>query len=79
MLYMPSSKMFQLGEMRKHSQRRIAPTDNKCQNNCDKEIGEEKREWTEGTTIIYVNNVPVLLIISGKIKQKNKQKNIMHV
>ena len=31
-----------------------------------------KYEWTEGTTIIYVNNVPLLLIISGKIKQKRK-------
>lgn len=29
-----------------------------------------KYERTEGTTIIYVNNVPLLLIISGKIKQK---------
>lgn len=29
-----------------------------------------KSERTEGTTIIYVNNVPLLLIISGKIKQK---------
>lgn len=33
-----------------------------------------KYEWTEGTTIIYVNNVPLLLIISGKIKQKRKKK-----
>lgn len=45
-----------------------------------------KYEWTEGTTIIYVNNVPLLLIISGKIKQKRKKKrggggggNITHV
>lgn len=42
-----------------------------------------KYEWTEGTTIIYVNNVPLLLIISGKIKQKRRGrgggKNITHV
>lgn len=41
----------------------------------------EKYERTEGTTIIYVNNVPLLLIISGKIKQKRKGggRNITHV
>lgn len=66
------SKIFQSGEMWKCSQRRIAPADDKCQNNSDKEKKGGKYEWTEGTTIIYVNNVPLLLIISGKIKQKRK-------
>ena len=58
----------------KRSRRSIAPTDDKRQNNADKEREggkrERQRERTEGTIIIYVNNVPLLLIISGEIKQK---------
>lgn len=56
-----------------------------CGRQMPKQLWQRKKggkyEWTEGTTIIYVNNVPLLLIISGKIKQKRKggEKNITHV
>lgn len=56
-----------------------------CGRQMPKQLWQRKKgrkyEWTEGTTIIYVNNVPMLLIISGKIKQKRKggEKNITHV
>lgn len=45
-----------------------------CGRQMPKQLWQRKKggryERTEGTTIIYVNNVPLLLIISGKIKQK---------
>lgn len=48
-----------------------------CGRQMPKQLWQRKKgrkyEWTEGTTIIYVNNVPMLLIISGKIKQKRKE------
>lgn len=47
-----------------------------CGRQMPKQLWQRKKggkyEWTEGTTIIYVNNVPLLLIISGKIKQKRE-------
>lgn len=47
-----------------------------CGQQMPKQLWQRKKggkyERTEGTTIIYVNNVPLLLIISGKIKQKRK-------
>lgn len=47
-----------------------------CGRQMPKQLWQRKKggkyERTEGTTIIYVNNVPLLLIISGKIKQKRE-------
>lgn len=50
--------------------------DDKCQNNPRQRKKEGEYEGTEGTTIIYANNVPLLLMISGKIRQqKHKKQN----